>query len=91
MSIFVLRIATDIRYMATKTKIEPIYQKLESWIFVSTKYSNRDIQQTNSDLKAILQSEFFSELKLGIIPTSTLPTEKTIPTSEPMKGSSSRL
>lgn len=86
-----LRITTDIRYMANKTKIEALYEKLEKWIFVSAKYSNREIQQLHSDLKEILQSEFFSELKLGIIPTSTLPTDKNVPSSEPMKNLSSRL
>ena len=86
-----LRITTDIRYMATKTKIEALYVKLEDWVFVHASYTSRQTQQAHSELKEILQTEFFSELNIGIIPTSTLPTEKTVPTSEPMSGSSSRL
>lgn len=86
-----LRISTDIRFMASKPKITSLYNKLEYWTFKSANYSNRELQAAHLELKEILQTEFFSELQLGIIPTSTLPTEKTVPTSEPMHGSSSRI
>jgi hypothetical protein len=86
-----LRIVTDIKYMASKTKINALYEKLERWVFESGNYTSRDAQEAHAELKEILQTEFFSELKIGIIPTSTLPMEKNIPSSEPMSGSSSRL
>jgi hypothetical protein len=86
-----LRIATDVRFLATKEKIEPLYNRLEYWVYVSTKYTNRELQAANLELKGILQSEFFSELQLGIIPTSTLATEKNVPSQKALGESSSHI
>lgn len=86
-----LRIITDIYFMAPKEKVESLYQKLETWIFESGGYNSREIQQAHLMLKEILQSYFFSELRLGIIPTSTLQSEKNAPLSKPITEMSSRI
>jgi hypothetical protein len=86
-----LRIATDIRYMASESKIKPIYEILKEWIHVDAHYTVQDVQEMQEELKGLLALEFYSELQLGIIPTSTLKTEKDVPTNKPMEAISSRL
>jgi len=86
-----LRITTDIRYMGSKEKIEPLYNKLEQWVFVHGSFTSREVQAAHSTLKEILQSNFFSELQIGIIPTSTLLADKDVPSSKPIGASSSKI
>jgi hypothetical protein len=86
-----LRITTNIKFMASKSRVDPLYTKLDNWIFEQASYTGKQTQDAHLELQEILQTEFFSELQMGIIPTSTLPTEKNVPSSEPMSGSSSRL
>lgn len=87
-----MRIATDILYMAnSKEKTQSLYKKLESWVFVNGSFTIRDVQIAHCELKEILQKDFFSELQIGIIPTSTLQKDKDVPTDKPMIATSSRL
>lgn len=77
-----LRIATDISTMATKDKIDPIYEKLERWVHVTGNYTSQEVQKTHRELKALLGADFYSELQIGIIPTASLPLEKPLERKE---------
>lgn len=86
-----LRITTDIIELAPKEKIKPLYEKLENWMFNQGNFTNRDVQKAHLELKMILQTHLFSELQIGIIPTSTLAAEKAAPKAKPLNAASNKI
>jgi hypothetical protein len=61
-----------------KGKIEPLSLKLQAWTD-SFNCTINEIRQARLDLSALLSENFYSDLHLGLIHTSTLPETKQKP------------
>jgi hypothetical protein len=84
-------VATRILPLTPKGKIEPLYKKLQSWMDNSD-MTTSEVQEARRELSEVLSENFYSELHLGIIQTSTLPATKEKPKNEPVQPElSSRL
>jgi hypothetical protein len=66
-----------------KTKAEPLYQKLDNWIESFTA-SVKEIKEARKELATLLSDNFYGEMHLGLIQTSSLEATKAKPKNEPI-------
>ena len=74
-----------------KAKIEPLAKKLSKWSDTEPDAISK-VREARKELSELLSENFYSELHLGLIQTSTLPETKPKPKNEPVPSElSSRL
>lgn len=84
-------VVSKIYSIVGESEIKSLRQKIDHW-FTDSNYTMQDIQKAYRELCQILNSHFYSELHLGIIPTSTLPTQTARPNNDAISpNQSSRL
>jgi hypothetical protein len=72
-------VATKIYNMINTTEIKNLYEKLSKWLNNINEPTEKDILAAYKELSEILNNHFYSEFHLGLVQTSSLPTQTNTP------------
>ena len=66
-----------------KTKFDKLRQQIETWIIKDTTINFMELSKARMQLSEILAENFYGELHIGLIPTSTLQGPVEVPENKP--------
>jgi hypothetical protein len=75
---------TKIFSMVPESEIRPIYNAVEEWMQHFEKCSQKSLIDAYAGLSKIMADNFYSDLHIGMIPTSTLPGTDQKPENKPI-------